>query len=186
MQAWHKWLNNSLPETRRYWPGMDLYQRFEQMVALILSVVIAALVVVALLELMGRIGQLFVTGAFDPLNHQVFQNVFGAIMTLLIAMEFKHSILRVARRQGSIVEVKTVVLITILALSRKLIIVDLGQIDAGELAALAAVILALGIVYWLMRERDDFRVRSEESADAHHGREQRRRLDLTDRAREAA
>ena len=33
------------------------------------------------------------------------------IMTLLIAMEFKHSIIRAALRQESIVQVKTVILI---------------------------------------------------------------------------
>ena len=36
----------------------------------------------------------------DPLDHGVFQALFGAMMTLLIAMEFKHSIIRVALRRG--------------------------------------------------------------------------------------
>lgn len=39
---------------------------------------------------------------------EVFQSVFGMIMTLLIAMEFKHSIVRVAQRRDSIIRVKTV------------------------------------------------------------------------------
>ena len=34
---------------------------------------------------------------------------------------------------------------------------DLRETDAGQLFAMAAVTLALGIVYWLMRERDDRR-----------------------------
>jgi hypothetical protein len=42
-------------------------------------------------------------------------------MTLLIAMEFKHSILRVIARKERIIQVKTVLLIALLALARKFI-----------------------------------------------------------------
>ena len=41
--------------------------------------------------------------ALNPLDHKVFQLVFGATMTLLIAMEFKHSIVKVALRKESII-----------------------------------------------------------------------------------
>ena len=46
-------------------------------------------------------------------------------------------------------------MIAILALARKVIIMDLHQITSSQIEALAAITLALGIVYWLMRERDD-------------------------------
>lgn len=77
------------------------------------------------------------------------------IMTLLIAMEFKHSIVRVALRRSSIIQVKTVVLIALIALSRKFVILDSHTTAASTVAALAGATLALGVVYWLMRERDD-------------------------------
>src|SRR3569832_1496268 len=95
---------------------------------------------------------MLVAGAFDPLDHEVFQSVFGAIMTLLIAMEFIHSIIRVIERRESIIQVKTVVLIAIMALARKFIILDASTKDAAMLAALAAVMLVRGVVYWLMRD----------------------------------
>jgi uncharacterized membrane protein (DUF373 family) len=77
------------------------------------------------------------------------------IMTLLIAMEFKHSIVRVALRNESIIQVKTVVLIALLALSRKFVILDIASTEAATIAALAGATLVLGVVYWLLRERDD-------------------------------
>jgi hypothetical protein len=43
------------------------------------------------------------------------------IMTLLIAMEFNHSIVQAMDRLHRIIQVKTVVLISILALARKFI-----------------------------------------------------------------
>lgn len=74
-------------------------------------------------------------------------------MTLLIAMEFKHLIVKVALRKESIIQVKTVILIVILALTRELIILE-PDVDPAKVAVLAGAVLALGLTYWLMRERD--------------------------------
>ncbi len=52
-------------------------------------------------------------------------------------------------------QVKTVVLIALLALSRKFIVLDSKVTEAQTIAALALATLVLGIVYWLLRERDD-------------------------------
>lgn len=109
-------------ETRDRWPLMTAYERFEQVIALALSLIIAVIIVIALIQLVIRVLPLLIDGAVDILDHEVFQALFGTIMTLLIAMEFKHSIIRAALRQESIVQVKTVILIALLALSRKFII----------------------------------------------------------------
>jgi uncharacterized membrane protein (DUF373 family) len=50
------------------------------------------------------------------------------------------------------VHVRAVILIAMLAIVRKLIILDLASGESGELFALAAAILALGGVYWLVRD----------------------------------
>lgn len=155
MESHHKSKVHAFAETRRHWSLMTMYERFEQIVALALGFLIATVVAIALLQLMLKIFPLLLGGALDPLNYEVFQVLFGTIMTLLIAMEFKHSIIQVALRRQSIIQVKTVVLIALLALSRKLIILDLSQTDATKMAAIAGSTLALGIVYWLLRERDD-------------------------------
>ena len=121
---------------RREWSVMTLYERFEQVVALLLSAVIAAIIVTSLLQLIQIVFTLLIIEAFNPLDHKVFQTVFGMIMTLLIAMEFKHSIVRVALRRDSIIQVKTVILIALIALARKFVILD-PDVSPGKVAALA-------------------------------------------------
>lgn len=148
-------LAGAFRETRERWPLMTVYERFEQVVALALSFIIAVVIVIALIQLVIRVLPLLIGGAVDILDHEVFQRLFGMIMTLLIAMEFKHSIIRAALRQESIVQVKTVILIALLALSRKFIILDATATGAATIAALAGATLVLGVVYWLLRERDD-------------------------------
>ena len=87
------------------------------------------------------------------------------IMIVLIALEFKHSIVKVIVKQESIVQVKTVLLITILAISRKMIIMDIKATPAITIFFPATVLLALGLVYWLMRERGDRLYRQDENKE---------------------
>jgi uncharacterized membrane protein (DUF373 family) len=145
----------ALRQLRAEWPLLTMYERFEQIVAIVLSAVIAVIVVISLIQLIRTVAMLLVQEGFNPLDHAVFQMVFGMVMTLLIALEFKHSIVRVALRRDNIVQVKTVVLIALIALSRKFVILDIHTTGAATIAALSGALLALGTVYWLIRERDE-------------------------------
>ncbi|MEJ6161204.1 phosphate-starvation-inducible PsiE family protein [Escherichia coli] len=63
---------------------MSFYERFEQVVALVLSAVIAVIIVVSLFQLISIVFTLLVLDAFNPLDHEVFQSVFGMIMTVIL------------------------------------------------------------------------------------------------------
>jgi uncharacterized membrane protein (DUF373 family) len=100
----------------------------------------------------------------DPVETQVFQTVFGMVLTVLIALEFKHSLLIVLHNQASIIQVRSVMLIALLALVRKFIILDLNTTTPGFIASLSGAILAIGLVFWLIRGQDR-RVADEELAE---------------------
>jgi uncharacterized membrane protein (DUF373 family) len=136
------------------WPGLTIYQRFEGLVALTLTVLVMLVIIVALFRLSVEIVGGLVLGARNPLEHGVFQIVFGEIMTVLIALEFNHTLRFVVARDQSLIQTKTVLLISLLAMARRFIILD-PTTTSTELLGLAAVTLALGGTYWLMRERDD-------------------------------
>jgi uncharacterized membrane protein (DUF373 family) len=137
------------------WPILSYYQRFESIVALVLTLVVGLIILVALYRLTTGVVVGLVVGALDPLDHNVFQTVFGEILTLLIALEFNHTLQYVVNREQSIIQTKVVILIALLAMARKFIVLDLAHVSAGQLLGLAAVTLVLGVTYWLMRERDD-------------------------------
>jgi uncharacterized membrane protein (DUF373 family) len=162
------WLRRNFDALRLQWDVLSFYERFEQLVAHVLSLVISVIILVSLWQLIRAVTALLVSDALNPLDHAVFQTVFGMVMTLLIAMEFKHSITRVMARRDHIVQVKTVVLVALLAIARKFIILDPASAPA-QIAALAFALVALGSVYWLMRQRDD-PVDATSTADAEVGR----------------
>jgi uncharacterized membrane protein (DUF373 family) len=140
----------------REWSVLSLYRRFETSVAFVLTVVIAMVVTVALYRLVISVVDTLVLQALNPLEHSVFQRVFGEIMTLLIALEFNHTLHHVVTGERGIIQTKKmVILIAELALARKIIVTDLFLESPASALALAGLMLALGVTYWLMRERDD-------------------------------
>jgi len=136
------------------WQALGFYARFEQVVAITVTIIISVVIVFALLALIKEVVTGLIFGELDPLSQTGFKQLFAMIMTVLIAMEFKHSIIKVAGRQESIIRVRTVILIALMALTRKLIILDVEKVAATTLAALAAALLALGLVYWMLREQE--------------------------------
>ena len=164
------------------WGPLTLYQKFEQAVILVLTGLIGVVIVFALWNLALKVlFSLVLSGTFDPTDPAVFQTVFGMIFTVIIALEFKRSLLVLAERGETVVQVRTVILIAMLAVVRKLIILDLTRTYALELflllhaqlillAAFAFIVL-LGTVYWLIRDQDRRqRVRSVASAAASSAR----------------
>lgn len=139
------------------WPVLTYYQRFESVVALVLTLIVSLIILVALYRLSVEVVGGLVLGALNPLDHKVFQIVFGEIITLLIALEFNHTLHYVVTRVQSVIHIKVVLLIALLSLARKVIILDLKETTPNELLGLAAITLSLGITYWLLRERDDRR-----------------------------
>jgi uncharacterized membrane protein (DUF373 family) len=146
--------SNSWKETRQAWPLLGFYERFEQIVSLVLTLLISIVIIAALVNLVFKIVLLVMLNVVDPADQAVFQTIFGMIMTVLIALEFKHSVIGVLERRNNIVQVKTVVLIALLALVRKFIIIDASHVEPSTLIGLALATLALGCVYWLIREQE--------------------------------
>jgi uncharacterized membrane protein (DUF373 family) len=148
-------LKDEWAAARAGWAKLTLYQRFEHAVILILTGIIAIVVVAAVWNLALNVWLgVIATNALDPTNYTIFQTIFGMIFTVIIALEFKKTLLVVADRQQSTVQVRAVVLLALLAVVRKVIILDLSTTDAPQVFALAAAILALGAVYWLVRYPD--------------------------------
>ena len=137
------------------WSPLTVYQRFESLVAWVLTWLIILVILVALYRLSVSVVTGLVLGVLDPLDNKVFQTVFGDIMTLLIALEFNHTLHLVALREQSVIQIKIVLLVALLALARKFIILDFKETSAEMMLGLAAITLVLGITYWLIRERDE-------------------------------
>jgi uncharacterized membrane protein (DUF373 family) len=148
-------LKDEVTAARAQWRLLTFYQKFEHAVILVLSGLISVVVALAVWNLVLKVVvSIILSSGFDPTDYSVFQSLFGMIFTVIIALEFKRSLLIAAERRHSVVQVRTVILIALLAIVRKLMIVDPSTTDAGHLFALSGAILALGGVFWLVRDQD--------------------------------
>jgi uncharacterized membrane protein (DUF373 family) len=137
-------------DLRSKWQTLSIYERFEQSVVGVLTLVIAVIVALATWQLLLHTLKLMESHGVNPADPQVFQALFGMVLTVLIALEFKHTLLVVRHHRRAIVQVRAVVLIALLALVRRFVILDLYETAPSIIAALAGAVLALGIVFSLV------------------------------------
>src|ERR1044072_799761 len=88
--------------SRETWRLLTVYEKFEHAVILILTGLIAIIVALAVWTLVLKIlAGIIASRDFDPTDNAVFQALFGMIFTVIIALEFKRSLLVVAERRSS-------------------------------------------------------------------------------------
>ncbi|GCD51024.1 hypothetical protein BJI49_11525 [Acetobacter pasteurianus] len=137
-------------------PGFEkissIFDLFEEIAMLVLTLGIMVVAALGLIHVLYAVFEMLRTATLSPTNPVVLQSLFGLFFTVLIALEFKHSILVSPDTPShSMVRMRSVLLIGMMATVRKFIVLDLSGLDVMEVLALSAAILALGIVYWLVR-----------------------------------
>jgi uncharacterized membrane protein (DUF373 family) len=143
-------LASELKELRSKWRTLSIYEKFEDTAVGVVTLEIALIAAIATWQLLLHSLKLVGSHLVNPADPQVFQGLFGMVLTVLIALEFKHTLLVVKHHRRAIVQVRAVVLIALLALVRRFIILELYQATPSVVAALAGAVLALGIVFWLV------------------------------------
>lgn len=95
--------------------------------------------------------KIIVTKPIGVLHIEGILTVLGAFIAVLIAVEVFNNItiyLKEDRIHG-----KLVLSTALIAVSRKVIILDYGNVDASYLYAMAAVVLATALAYWVVAHK---------------------------------
>jgi uncharacterized membrane protein (DUF373 family) len=139
--------------TTAKWRKRAVYTQFERIALTTVLVLLAIITVFAIvLSAVKLTGDLQLGEAF--LDKAALQDTFGLILTVVILLEFNHSIY-VALTQGSgAIQTRIVVLIAIMVIARKLMLNDYQTSDYQTLLGYGGLLLALGGVYWLISDGD--------------------------------
>ena len=85
------------------------------------------------------------------LNVEDILQTFGAFMVVLIAVEI---FINIRLYLGSnVIPVELVIATALMAVARKIIVLDLKLVSADHIMGLALVTIALGITYWLIKKK---------------------------------
>ena len=129
-----------------------LSNAFEFGAVTVLLAAIGLVATLAMLRLAMGILDLAVTPS-QLSQGQPIQVLFGMVMTVLIALEFGKSILRHLREKETIIQAREILLISMMAIVRKIMLVDLATEPPLGLVWLATATLALAAAYWLMGQK---------------------------------
>ena len=142
------------------WPGklfpmMKLIENIERWVVLGLLVLMLLVVVASAIELAIIIVRAAIENRFseDPgfllLDINELLSIFGFFLLVLIGLELLASVKMYL--EDDIVHVELVMLIALIAVSRKIIVIDYEKIDGLTVVGIAALVLVLSVGYYLMK-----------------------------------
>jgi uncharacterized membrane protein (DUF373 family) len=127
----------------------ELIQRFEHIVVKALLFMMAIVVFLATLELGYILAKDILTAPILILEIDELLEIFGMFMLVLIGLELFESIQ--AYHQDRIIRVETVIVVAIIAVSRKVIILDYKSLSSLTLLEIGVGILCLGLTYLLLK-----------------------------------
>jgi uncharacterized membrane protein (DUF373 family) len=127
------------------------YGQFERIISAILLITISIIIVYSTGLMMITLVADFHAGLHFA-DQGALKDTFGLILSLLILIEFNHSIVQAMRRRSGILEVRVVILIAIIVIARKLILLDYTNTALEMLLGLGGLALSLGALYWLLAD----------------------------------
>jgi uncharacterized membrane protein (DUF373 family) len=134
---------------KQEWNDLTSYERFEQVVSRIIMAFVAVVIVYSIILVAYDIFKDFALGP-QYMEQELLQDIFGSILTVLILLEFNHSIAVSLKQKTGIVQARIIVLIAIMVIARKIILLDFKSATIETLAGHAGVALALGALYWMI------------------------------------
>jgi uncharacterized membrane protein (DUF373 family) len=129
----------------------------------VLAVLMTFVIVMGVIDVGWTVYQKLGTPPLFIITMQDMLATFGAFMAVLIAIEIFVNITIYLRED--IIHVKIVVATALMAVSRKVIILDMKKTDAMDLIGLAALVIALSIGYWLIRRLPSFDLNEKKAAE---------------------
>lgn len=127
---------------------LHLIENIEVVVSKILSLIMLVVIAVAIFDL----GLYLINVLFRSSNgqfNQVLFTIFGLFLNILIALEILENITAYLRKH--VVQVELVIVTSLIAVARKIIILDLEKVRGIDIIGLGVAILALAIGYWIIR-----------------------------------
>lgn len=137
---------------QRDWKQLLSYEVFERVASRVVMLFIGIIIVYTLILMAVT---LFDQIKFSPayVDTDSLRDVFGSILSILILIEFNHSIaLAIAKRAG-ILQARPIILITILVIARKVILLDFATATFEQLIGIGVLAIAFGLLFWLISAR---------------------------------
>jgi uncharacterized membrane protein (DUF373 family) len=126
-----------------------LISKFELLINAVLLVFIAFVVLVATFQLGREIVAAIIDRPLFHFNPNQLLDIFGGFLLVLIGVELMNTI-KIYLIDKSI-HVEVVLAVGLVAITRKVVVLDHEQLDGTSLIGVAVIIISLSISYYLVR-----------------------------------
>lgn len=128
---------------------------FERLVVITLIILMVAVILLAVMELVVLLFSQALNSQTPPLlGIDNLLDIFGFFLLILIGVELVETLK--AYLQEHVVHVEIVLEVALIAIARKVIILDLKETKSDALFAVAALVVALAIAYFLQKRGQNF------------------------------
>jgi uncharacterized membrane protein (DUF373 family) len=124
---------------------------FEKAITVVLTILMAVVVLLATVELGWIIVRDIVTWPAEATRINELLDIFGLFLLVLIGIELLETIRSYAATH--VLRAEVVMTVAIIAIARKVIILDVNKLSAMTLLGIAAIIIALAAGYYLVRRQ---------------------------------
>ncbi len=129
---------------------LDLLKKYEKIMIQILMVMIAIVLGLAIIDLGWTIIKDIHKSQYLLLDVNDLLDLFGLFMLVLIGIELLETIMKTYCSPGQ-PHYEVVLSVAIIAIARKVIILDIKKLDSMTLIGIASIIIALTVGYYLMK-----------------------------------
>jgi uncharacterized membrane protein (DUF373 family) len=130
----------------------DYLKKFEKALVYALMVMMALVLLLATVEL----GWIIVKDVFSPpvflLEIEELLDIFGLFMLVIIGIELLETIMKTYLKEN-VNHVEVVFLVAMIAIGRKVIILDIKDVSGITLVGIGAIIITLSVGYYLIKKK---------------------------------
>ena len=130
---------------------MDVLKKFERVIVLVLIVMMMLVVLLATVELGWIIVKDIVTPPMFLLEIAELLEIFGFFLLVLIGVELLETLK--AYLKENVVHVEIVLEVALIAIARKVIILDLEKYGSLTLMGIAALIVAVAVAFYAVKKQ---------------------------------
>jgi len=133
---------------------MPVIKKFQKIIVLVLVALMAVVLLLSTVELAWVIIKDIITPLILILEIDELLEIFGLFMLVLIGIELLDTIAKTYMAE-SVDHAQIVMAVAIIAIARKVIILDVKELSGLALVGIAAIILALSIGYYLIKKKGE-------------------------------
>lgn len=131
---------------------LKILRAFEIGIIWILLVMMMLVLLISVVQLGYTIYDYVSDEPFHILDEKIMMSLLGSILIVLIGIELMDTIKIYLK--DDVVHVEIVILVAVIALARKIIVMDFDKYSALSIIGLAALLVTLGMAYYMIKHAD--------------------------------